>query len=198
MADFINSWLRDIGIDVQVSMVTPNQVNDQSTLGRYDLYFTGWAINPDPDYQLSINRCDSRPNADGSGATSENNWCDPAFDKLDDAQHVELDPAERAELVKRAFSMIYEAAVNDVIYCPDSLEAYRSDRFTGFTRQPAHDGVIAGQNGYWGFYDAAPVGAGGSGVPGWVLPVGIVVMLLLVGGGVLLVLRRRASAADRE
>jgi peptide/nickel transport system substrate-binding protein len=94
--------------------------------------------------------------------------------------------------------MIYEAAVNDVIYCPDSLEAYRSDRFTGFTRQPAQDGVIAGQNGYWGFYDAAPVGAGGSGVPGWVLPVGIVVMLLLVGGGVLLALRRRASAADRE
>jgi len=198
MADFIKSWLRDIGIDVQVSMVTPNQVNDQSTLGRYDLYFTGWAINPDPDYQLSINRCDSRPNADGSGATSENNWCDPAFDKLDDAQHVELDPAKRAELVKRAFSMIYEAAVNDVIYCPDSLEAYRSDRFTGFTRQPAQDGVIAGQNGYWGFYDAAPVGAGGSGVPGWVLPVGIVVMLLLVGGGVVLVLRRRATAADRE
>ena len=59
--------------------------------------------------------------------------------------------------------------------------------------------MIAGQNGYWGFYDAAPVGAGGpSGVRRWVLPVGIVVMLLLVGGGVVLVLRRRATAADRE
>ena len=34
MADFIKSWLRDIGIDVQVSMVTPNQVNDQSTATR--------------------------------------------------------------------------------------------------------------------------------------------------------------------
>jgi peptide/nickel transport system substrate-binding protein len=198
MADFVKSWLRDVGIDVRVSMVTSNQVNDESVLGRYDLYFTGWAIGPDPDYQLSINRCDSRPNADGSGATSESNWCDPAFDKLYYAQHVELDPAKRAKLVKRAFSMIYEAAVNDVIYYPDSLEAYRSDRFTGFTKQPARDGVIVGQNGYWGFYDAVPIAApGSSGVPGWLLPAGIVVVLL-IAGRVLLALRRRATADDRE
>jgi peptide/nickel transport system substrate-binding protein len=198
MADFIKSWLRDVGIDVQVSMVTSNQVNDQSVLGRYDLYFTGWAIGPDPDYQLAINRCGSRPYADGSGATSESNWCDPAFDKLYYAQHVELDPVKRAELVKRAFSMIYEAAVNEVIYYPDSLEAYRSDRFTGFTRQPPQDGVIVGQNGYWGFYDAIPIGAGGSsGAPGWLLPAGVVVVLL-VAGRVLLALRRRATADDRE
>ena len=180
MADFIKSWLRDIGIDVQVSMVTPNQVNDQSTLGRYDLYITGWAINPDPDYQLSINRCDSRPNADGSGATSENNWCDPAFDKLYDAQHVELDPAKRAELVKRAFSMIYEAAVNDVIYYPDSLEAYRSDRFTGFTQAAGAGRGDRRPERLLGILRRRPGrGRRPSGVPGWVLPVGIVVMLLL-------------------
>ena len=157
LAEFIQPWLRDIGIAVEVSMVTPNQVNDDSTLGKYDLYFTGWGIGPDPDFQLSINRCDSRPNADGSGSTSESNWCDPAFDELYDAQHAELDPTKRAELVKQAFTMIHEAAVNDVLYYADSLEAYRSDRFTNFTKQPQEGGVITGQNGYWGFYDATPV-----------------------------------------
>jgi len=205
MADFVKPWLADIGIDVDVSMVTPNQVNDDSTLGRYDLYFTGWGIGPDPDFQLSINRCDSRPNADGSGSTSESNWCDPAFDKLFDAQHAELDPAKRSALVKEAFTMIHNADVNDVIYYADSLEAYRSDRITGLVKQPEEGGVITGQNGYWGFYGATPVtdqagqpgNAADGGLPGWAVPVGIVV-LVLAALAVVLGIRRRATAADRE
>lgn len=205
LADFIKPWLADIGIDVEVSMVTPNQVNDDSTLGKYDLYFTGWGIGPDPDFQLSINRCDSRPNADGSGSTSESNWCDPAFDELYDAQHAELDPAKRAALVKEAFTMIHEAAVNDVLYYADSLEAYRTDSFTGYTKQPEEGGVVTGQNGYWGFYSVSPVTGDGSadaagagdGVPGWALGLGIGVVVLAALGA-LVGLRRRATAADRE
>ena len=125
-------------------MVTPNQVNDDSTLGKYDLYFTGWGIGPDPDFQLSINQCSSRPNADGSGATSENNWCDPAFDALYKAQHTELDAAKRADLVKQAFTMIDKAAINSVIWYADTLEAWRSDKFTGFVKQPENTGVRHG------------------------------------------------------
>jgi len=159
MADYIKPWLKDIGIDVTVSLVTSNQVNDDSTLGKYDLYFTGWGIGPDPDFQLSINQCTSRPNADGSGATSENNWCDPAFDKVYKQQHTELDHAKRAILVKQAFTMVSNAVVSKVIWYSDSLEAYRSDKFTGLTRQPEKNGSITGQNGYWGMYTAVPAGS---------------------------------------
>lgn len=210
MADFIKPWLADIGIEITVAMVTPQQVNDDSTLGNYDLYFTGWGIGPDPDFQLSINQCSSRPNADGSGSTSENNWCDPEFDKLYKAQHTELDPAKRAELVKQAFSMIHDAAVNMVIWYADSLEAYRSDRFTGFVRQPEGEGPITGQNAYWGLYSAEAVDAaegngeatGGmpreGGVPGWAIGAGVAAVIVIAGGAVLLVLRKRATADDRE
>ena len=205
MADYIKPWLADIGIDVTVSMVTPNQVNDDSTLGKYDLYFTGWGIGPDPDFQLSINRCDSRPNADGSGATSENNWCSPEFDKLYDAQHAELDQQKRSELVRQAFTVLHKAAVNDVIWYADKLEAYRSDKFTNLTKQPEDGGVITGQNGYWAFYDAAPAGAaqgggdaaGSGGVPGWAIGVGAAVVVIIVAGIVIMTVRRRAGAQDR-
>jgi peptide/nickel transport system substrate-binding protein len=202
MADFIKPWLADIGIEVTVSMVTPNQVNDDSTLGKYDLYFTGWGIGPDPDFQLSINRCDSRPNADGSGSTSENNWCDPAFDKLYDAQHSELDQAKRSALVREAFTMIHQAAVSNVIWYASKLEAYRSDKFTGFTKQPEEGGVITGQNGYWAFYSATPATAAddtaaAGGLPGWAIGVGVAVLLVIIGGVVLLVVRRRSTAEDR-
>lgn len=202
MADFLTSWFKDIGIALDTSMVTPDKVNEDSTLGNYDLYFTGWSLGPDPDNQLSMNTCASRPAADGSGATSENNFCSPEFDQAYAAQHAELDADKRADLVKEAFTMVYEAYVSDPIWYIKPLEAYRSDRFTGFTLQPAKDGVILNQNGYWGLYGATPVSADSSssddgGLPGWVIPVVAVVVIAGVGGAVV-ASRRRGVAEDRE
>ena len=167
-------------------MVTPDKVNEDSTLGKYDLYFTGWSLGPDPDFQLSINTCDSRPNADGSGDTSENNWCSPEFDQLFKAQHAELDKAKRAEMVKEAFTTIYEAYVSNPIYYIEPLEAYRSDKVEGFVTQPENGGVILNQTGYWGLYGAELVSADaaddGRHWPGWLIPAVVVVVLLGVGG----------------
>jgi len=208
MAEFVKGWMGQIGIPLTVSMVTPNQVNDDSTLGKYDLYFTGWGIGPDPDFQLSINQCSSRPNADGSGATSENNWCDPAFDALYKAQHTELDATKRGDLVKQAFTMIDKAAINSVIWYADTLEAWRSDKFGGFVKQPENGGVVMGQNGYWGLYGAAPAGTDtgatatsattSTGMPGWAIGLIIAVVVVAIGAVVLVSMRRRATAADRE
>lgn len=205
MAEYIKQWMADIGIDIETTMATSTQVNNDSTLGKYDMYFTGWSIGPDPDYQLQINTCGSRPDADGSGATSENNWCEPAFDEVYKAQHAELDKAKRAAEVKKAWSMIYDANVLNVMFYADYLEAYRSDRFSGFTLQPTDGGTITNQNGYWGFYRAAPASANGgkageqSGGLGTGAYVGIGVAVLAgVVAAVVLVTRNKKSAEDRE
>ncbi|MBC7597146.1 MAG: ABC transporter substrate-binding protein [Kineosporiaceae bacterium] len=199
MADYIKPWLKEIGINVEVTMQSDNQVNNDSTLGKYDLYFTGFGLGPDPDFQLSVNTCSSYPNSDGSGSLSENNWCDPAFDTLFTAQHTELDSAKRAIIAKDAFAMIYKAAVNDVIFYAQSLEAYRSDRFGGFDKQPATTGVIGGQNGYWGYYSATPVSASsdnGDGFPIWAT---ILIIVVLAGAVTAVAMRRRgANSEDRE
>ena len=198
MAEYIGPWLKAIGISTSVVMEADNQVNDDSTLGKYDMYFTGWGIGPDPDFQMSINLCSSFPNADGSGALSESNWCDPAFDKLFTAQHVQLDPAKRATIVKKAMAVIYSSAVNDVIWYANSLEAYRSDRFTGFVTQPSKGGVITGQNGYWGLYSATPVAAtSGESAPNVGAIVGVIALVVvLIGVPTIVVLRRRRTTAD--
>lgn len=159
MADYIKPWLKKIGINVETTMKSSGQVNDDSTLGNFDIYFTGWGIGPDPDYQLSINTCQSLPNSDGSGNTTENALCDPKFDELYKRQHVELDQSKRSDLVKQAQEVIYNSAVNDVIYYQNALEAYRSDKFKPFATQPEKGGVITGQNGFWGYYSATPVDA---------------------------------------
>jgi peptide/nickel transport system substrate-binding protein len=203
-ADFIGPWLEEIGITTTVSMLSDAQVNDESVLGRYDMYFTGWGMGPDPDFMMSINLCSSRPNADGSGATSESNWCDPAFDELYAQQHSETDPEKRAALILKMQQLKYDAAVNNVMFFDARFQAYRSDRFTDAQLQPAEGGVLLRQNGPWGVYSLTPVAAAGTedgaaadgGATGWWIAGGIAAVAL-VGGGIVLS-RRRAQAGDRE
>lgn len=162
MADFVVGWMKDLGIEIKVEMASSDVTGEKSTKADYDMYFTGWGMGPDPDYQLSINTCASRPDNKGNGATSENNWCDPEFDKLYEAQHVELDKAKRSKLAREAFGKIYQANVLDVLYYADVLEAWRSDRFADFQRQPPNSGPIYGQNSYAGMYSTTPVSASGN------------------------------------
>lgn len=201
IADFIGPWLKEIGIDTTVEMMSDAQVNDDSTLGRYDMYFTGWGVSPDPDYQLSINRCSSRPNADGTGETSESNWCDPEFDKLFEQQHSETDPEKRAEIVVEMQKIKYDAAVSSAMYYADRLQAYRSDRFTNVKLQPAEGGVLVRQNGPWGVYNLEPVANAESSVEGggsatWWIVGGVA--LVVVVGAVVFANRRKARSDDQE
>ncbi len=203
-ADFIGPWLEEIGIKTTVSMLSDAQVNDESVLGRYDMYFTGWGMGPDPDFMMSINLCSSRPNADGSGATSESNWCDPAFDELYAQQHSETDPEKRAALILEMQQLKYDAAVNNVMFFDARFQAYRSDRFTDAQLQPAEGGVLLRQNGPWGVYSLTPVDGAGTGdgaaadggATGWWIAGGVAAAAL-VGGGIVLS-RRRSQAGDRE
>ncbi|WP_040159113.1 ABC transporter substrate-binding protein [Nigerium massiliense] len=202
MADYVKPWLKQIGVDVTVQMVAGSKVSEDSAVGKYDLYFTGWGIGPDPDFQLSINQCASRPNKDGTGMTSENGICDPEFDKLYQQQHAELDPAKRADLVKQAYQRIYDSSVLDVLYYADQLEAYRKDRWNDFQRQPSNGGPISAQNSYWGLYSASPIGSSSGNVGNTGLSTGaiagIVIAAVVVIGGAVFLLRRRRSTDDRE
>ena len=121
----------------------------------------------DPDYQLGINTCDALPTkTDGSGATSMDYWCDPEFDRLFAQQHAELDPPKRQEIVKQMQAIHYDAAPSIDFWYPESLEAFRSDKFTGLTKMPQDGGVLTGQSGYWALLDAKPVGADGGDAAG--------------------------------
>lgn len=191
MAEYVASWLKDIGIDTTIMMKQASDVATDTSVGKYDLYFTGWGIGEDPDWQLSINQCSSRPNADGSGPTTESFYCDPEFDKLYEQQHVEFDQSKRSEIVKKMQQMIYESAVNDVICYQQALVAYRSDKVTGFSPQPADHGIIVSQNGYESMFTVHPVDAqsdsgeqsSASPIPwivGAVVVVGVVIVVAIV------------------
>ncbi|MEF3322895.1 ABC transporter substrate-binding protein [Gulosibacter sp. GYB002] len=200
LSEYIKPWLGDVGIDVKVVSTDGDTLSTEANAANYDMYFSGWSLGPDPDYQLGINTCGQLPTKpDGSGGTSQDGYCNPEFDKLYAQQQVELDEAKRIELVHEMLAMNYEDSVSVVLYYPNQLEAYRSDRFEGFSKMPTENGIIANQSGYWGFRTVKSVGEGGgagSSQTGlWVI-LGVVVVAGAIGVGV--AANRRKKSADIE
>jgi peptide/nickel transport system substrate-binding protein len=218
---FIKGWLKDVGINVTLQPRSDDQVNQDTTRGEFDLAFSGWNANPDPDYVLSLQTCANRPNAQGEGGTPDSFLCDKEYDDLYAEQLKEFDPAKRADIVKQMQERLYDQATLVILGYDHALEAYRTDAFEGFPKQPADDGVFMNQQGYWGYLGATPKGAGpvptfdengmmttsgedtsaaadsGSNT-GLILGiVGGVVVVLLVGG-LLFARGRRKTADDRE
>ncbi len=202
ISEFFVPWMQDIGIKINVESSDADTVSAASVKGDYDIYFTGWSVNPDPDYQLGINTCANLPTSeDGTGGTSQDGYCNPEFDKLYAEQRSELDEGKRQEIVQEMLAMNYTDTVQIANWYANGLEAYRSDRFDGFTLQPEDGGIIANQAGYWGYLTVAPVegtdASSDQGANTGLLIAGGVVLLVIIGGVVYMVMRRK-NLADVE
>ena len=141
-AQFVKDWYGQIGIKV-----TPQQF-DSTTLGNivlppeagkeykanYDIELWGWSGNPDPNALLQIFRCDA------IGSSSDSQYCNPAFDKMYDAQNVAQTAADRKTILAQMQNLIYDQAVYDILYYDANLVAYRTDRFGGWQNQPVANG----------------------------------------------------------
>ena len=201
-APFIQGWLRDIGITVDVQSVADNKLNEDTTAGRFDLAYSGWTGNPDPDYVLSLQTCAARPNADGKGATPDSFFCDQEYDRLYAEQGSEFDTAKRAEIVKRMQQILHAQAPLTILSYDNALEAYRKDKFAPFTLSPDPGGFIMNQQSYWGYYSATPAsasasdGSSSSSAVVWVI-LGAVVLIAAVVA-LVLARRRKATADERE
>lgn len=200
VGEFVRRWLADIGIDVELQSLSDNLLNERTTAGDFDMAIGGWSVTPDPDYVLRLQTCAARPTPQGDG-TPDTFLCDPRYDALYRDQRAEFDPAARSDLVKQAEQRFYDDATGLILFYPNSLEAYRSDRFSGFLTQPGTAGVITAQQGYWGYWGAQPTADAGRrpgtdyrtvawGVGGIAALFGLIVVLI--------VLRRRATIDDRE
>ncbi|MEV8442626.1 ABC transporter substrate-binding protein [Actinosynnema sp. NPDC051121] len=199
--EFVKRSLAELGIVVDVQIVSDNQLNESGTAGTFDLQFSGWGTNPDPDFILSLHTCGQRPNADGKGGTTDTFFCDPEYDALYAEQRAEFDPAKRRELVQKMQQRFYDQVPAVVLGYDNALEAYRSDKFASFPVQPDPGGVIMAQNGVWGYYGATPAASTGQPTASNTgLVVGVVggALIVLVGGVWLMGRRRGLRAEDRE
>jgi peptide/nickel transport system substrate-binding protein len=199
--EFVSEWLAEIGIATDVKSLTDTKLTDVIYEGKYDMFHWGWYPDPDPDFILSVMSCGQRP---PDGVWSDSFYCDEEYDRMYEEQKTLIDIDERAEVVKEMQRIVYDEAPYAVLYYDQTLQAYRDDRWTGFTPQPTDGGDLLASYGPFGFVAIEPVSAESqqatarestSGIPPAVWA-GIVGGLILIMGGGLLI-RRRASREDR-
>ncbi len=204
---FLQGWLKDIGIDSDVDTVSESRLYEIAGEGTFDMYEWGWVVEPDPDYQLSTFTCGQRNYEWTDGVVyaglNDSFYCNKQYDELYEQQATEIDPEARTEIVKKMQQMVYDANAYIVTQYYDYLQAYRTDRFTGFVPQPDPDGAILFQYGTFSYRNITPVTEEGAS-SGNATNIGLIVggaaaAALLVGVVVWLGTRsRRSNDADVE
>ena len=164
--EYFKSYLAAIGIEAEIKPVDENALFEIIGRGEFDMFEWGWVVEPDPDYQLSTFTCAKRSYEDGGeiyADLSDSFYCNEEYDQLYAAQSEETDQAARGEIVKQMQQILYDAVPYVVTYYYDNLEAYRSDRFTGFVGQPEGSGSLLFQYGVYTYANVAPVSADSGG-----------------------------------
>ena len=195
VGQLVAGFLKAVGITVNVQPVTAGKMYDIQQSGDFDAYIWYWSGDPDPNYQLSVFTSDECKDL------SDGCFKDPAYDALYEKQHTTLDPTQRLPIVQEAQQYLYDHIPGIVLAYPNALEAYRTDRVTGFTATPEKDGYLMPSYTYTSLVTAHPVTAStsGSSASSGISPavwVAIAVVVVAAVGG-FVVLRRRSDDADR-
>ncbi len=200
--ELITGWLKEIGIDTEVSTYDQTQLTDVIASGEYDLFVWGWTPFVDPDPMLSYFTCAQLTTDIASVGYNDANWCSPEYDALYDQQKVELDRAKRVDIVHQMLTLFYTESTYVVLYHDADTQAYRTDKFEGWVRQPASTGPVLFTNtspSYWTLTPVADASGGddSSSNTGLIigLVVGAVVLLGLLG---FFVARSRKQQDDKE
>jgi peptide/nickel transport system substrate-binding protein len=199
-AEFITGWLKEIGIGTTVKAVSGSNLTEIIGKGDYDLFQWGWTPYVDPDPMLSYFQCSqlSKDPEDPTNYYNDANWCSPAYDALYKAQNVELNPDKRLDIAHRMLKLFYASASYNVIAYSADLQAYRSDRFEGWVRQPAETGPVMFSNTSPSYVLLTPVASSGGGGLSTAAIVAIIAVVVLLLVGVVIALRRRSSKDERE
>jgi peptide/nickel transport system substrate-binding protein len=200
LREFITGYLADIGIATTVETYDDTQLTTAIGEGNYDLFAWGWTPFVDPDPQLSYFTCDQVTTDPDEILYNDANWCDETYDELYTEQNSELDRERRQELVHEMLLRFYTEGSYVVLFEDADVQAYRTDRFDGWLKQPAEVGPVLFTNTSPTYTNLTLVdgggGSSGSNIALWIaIAIGAVVIL---GGGAFLLTRRRGSREDRE
>jgi peptide/nickel transport system substrate-binding protein len=203
-APFIKDWLTQIGIKLNIHSVSNGKLTTILEEGTYDIYDWGWYPNPDPQYILGIFTCEQRPVGPGIYGNNDSYYCNPEYDKLFDQQATAPTFQDRQDIVHQMQSILYDEQPYVMLYHADVLQAYRDDRVTGFSPQPAPVGEVTGDllatYGPFSFISIRPAEGStgetkskGASSTVWIL---LVVAAIAVIGGFAILRRRRMADED--
>jgi peptide/nickel transport system substrate-binding protein len=192
IGDLMVGWMGEIGIGVTLESYDQDALFQVIIDGTYDTFYWGWVPFVDPDPMLSYFT------AAEIGNFNDANWSDPRYDELYAEQNQELDPDRRVEIVHEMLTLFHDAAVYIPMYLGPDLQAYRTDTFEGWVKQPADIGPIMFSNSSPSYVLLTPIGEGaGEGSVNWLLWGGIAAGVIIIVGA-FLAMRSRSTEDERE
>lgn len=133
IAELLGQSWGQIGVKTEPQAVDPDALTTACCPAfDFDIMIWGWSWGPDPNDPLGVMRTDQIPTG-----SSETGYANPDYDALYDQQAVELDPEQRRTLVYQMQQIVFDDVVYIIPYYQSRVQAYRTDRFTGWiTDQP--------------------------------------------------------------
>lgn len=181
-APFIQGWLKDIGIDVTIRSMTDPQLYHLWYAFDWDMLIYSWGTGPDPDFLLSSFT------AHECGTWSDTCYANAQYDDLYRQQQTQIDPAVRQATVDEMQQIIYRDVPEIILWYPNSFEAWRADKWSGFVRWPEPDGVAFWGNAYSARFVHPKAGGGvaraengPSGVM-WIIAIAVIFAGILASG----------------
>jgi peptide/nickel transport system substrate-binding protein len=199
-AKLIAGWFREVGVGTKLSAVDEGVYYDaiwnyegDTFVPDFDMYLWAWAGYAEAGQNFSCFTTSQIEN------NNEFAWSNEEFDRLDEKQNVTLDPDQRAEVVKQQQQVMYEDSPCIVFAHPYRLEAYRTDKWTGWQRARYGTGpAFLAQSIPYLYQNLEPKTAaesGGGPSSTWIVViVGIAIAAAVVA--ILLVLRGRRRRAE--
>jgi peptide/nickel transport system substrate-binding protein len=137
----IQKNLQDIGINTNITTMDGGAQSDLIYKQNFDtdMYIWGWGAEFDPALKLSVLLTEQ------IGKRSDCFWSNEDYDELYKIQVNQVDREERLKTVHEMQRIVYEEAPYIILYYPDAVEAYRTDKFEGWTRVPEGIGNVISQ-----------------------------------------------------
>jgi peptide/nickel transport system substrate-binding protein len=144
-ARFVVGWFKDVGVKLKLSVLNAGALIDAQ------FNYSGNVPAPDFDIIASYwtNDLDPQPNLQSYtpaqiGVWNYVYWTNPEYTRLFEEQTQTIDPAQRKSIVERMEQIHYEDSPEVVLTYPYQLEAYRTDRWTGWVRTPSDTPLWSG------------------------------------------------------
>ncbi len=195
----IVSWCRDVGIKLNLDQKDEGAFGDEVyDDADYDLFIWSWGGDIDPGFMLSTFTTEQILN------WGDSQYSNPDYDALYVEQAEAVDPADpedpslRKAVTDKMQKILYRDNPYVILWYNVNLQAYRTDRWTGYHLVPAADGAP-----FWNYMrstyiDLAPIEAAatdsesGSGRVWIAVAVAVLLVVVLVA----VLIRRRPPAVE--
>lgn len=128
LAELLSEMWEAVGVDVEPQAMDPDALTAACCPAfDFDVMIWGWGSDPDPSLLLSVMTTDEIPTG-----SSETGYSNSEYDELYYQQASEMDFETRKELVWQMQQIVFDDVVYIIPYYDPALQAYRTDRFTGW------------------------------------------------------------------